>query len=329
MIRYTSKNAEKKIYVSSTYFKDLNLPITRIKKMSSNSKPLAEFFIPVDGETTEHIEVEILPKNKMLGSKSYDLLVKAGSDPKNEHSIGTIPPELTDEKAHGLNETQKMLNDRVYAIKSLHTMVEYTLPPPVRIAIKRANNNYISEEEDVSPNKPKVRVRVEINRLRDLRLDASNEHQKSIFQRVRAPRQQRKSVFQRLGAAIQKRKPVFERLGPVKRKTLAFDKLKVTKMSKEFKGRDEKNYQLHKAPTAIHQWRAKPKQEPLLEEPEQLEESVGSSLHIIVNGNETIEENIRLILEELDSLDERGLDAQQSMRNLRGCFWSLRAVMWR
>ncbi|GAA0143851.1 hypothetical protein LIER_04437 [Lithospermum erythrorhizon] len=254
----------------------IKLPITRIKKMSAKSKPLAEFIIHVDADTTEHGEVETLPKNKMLGSKSYDLLVKAGSDPKKDELMGTIPPELTDKKVHGLSETQKMLKDRRQAIKSLHTGLEYTLPPPVRIAIKRANNNYISEEEDVSPNKPEVRVRVEINRLRDLRLDASNEHQKSIFQMVGAPRQQRKSVFQRLGAAIQKRKSVFERLGPVRRKTPAFDKSKVTKMSKEFKGRDEKDYQLHNAPAAIPQWRVKPKKEPLLEEPEQLKVSVGS-----------------------------------------------------
>ncbi|GAA0183014.1 hypothetical protein LIER_30505 [Lithospermum erythrorhizon] len=148
LIRVTSKNDEEKTPVSPTGPKGLNFPITRIKKMSSTSNPLEGFVAPVDGQAIEHGEVETLPKYAMVGSKSYDLLVKAGYDPKNDESMGKLPPELTGEKVHGLNETQKMLKDRGYDIKSSHTGLAFALPPPVRIAIKRANNNYISEEED-------------------------------------------------------------------------------------------------------------------------------------------------------------------------------------
>ena len=88
---------------------------------------------------------------------AYKLFVKAGYNPSEPSALGKLPSEDTTRKAReGLG---------------------YSQPPPIRISIRRASNNHITFEDDVTtPNK-------------------------------------RPTVFDRLGEATT-RISVFERLGP-------------------------------------------------------------------------------------------------------------------
>ncbi|KAK4384601.1 Transposon Tf2-12 polyprotein [Sesamum angolense] len=78
-------------------------------------------------------------------SKAFKLLIKAGHDPKENLSFGRLPPEATGKKLHGLNATQIMLKEKGHAIQDSRVGLGFTPPRPVRIAIKRVNNNYVSK----------------------------------------------------------------------------------------------------------------------------------------------------------------------------------------
>ncbi|GAA0166579.1 hypothetical protein LIER_21703 [Lithospermum erythrorhizon] len=76
----------------------LTLPLAYLVKVAS--APLKGFVPPASGSKDEH---------GTMGPKAYDLLVKAGYDPKEGKTLGELPPEVMDDKVHGLNETHKML----------------------------------------------------------------------------------------------------------------------------------------------------------------------------------------------------------------------------
>ncbi|KAL0329231.1 UNVERIFIED_CONTAM: Transposon Tf2-11 polyprotein [Sesamum radiatum] len=68
-----------------------------------------------------------------------------GNNPKEKLSLGKLPPKATSKKFHGLNATQIMLKEKGHAIQNSRVGLDFTLPKPVRIAIKRVNNNYVFE----------------------------------------------------------------------------------------------------------------------------------------------------------------------------------------
>ncbi|KAL0461279.1 UNVERIFIED_CONTAM: hypothetical protein Slati_0015500 [Sesamum latifolium] len=110
--------------------KGLILPLAQIN-MKQPSKPPLEGFVPSTQEEREYEVVTI--DEKGFDPKAFKLLIKAGYNPIEKLSLGKLPPEAAGKKLHGLNATQVMLSCR-------------SRPKPIRIVIKRANNNYVVEE---------------------------------------------------------------------------------------------------------------------------------------------------------------------------------------
>ncbi|KAH7845085.1 hypothetical protein Vadar_010833 [Vaccinium darrowii] len=86
------------------------------------------------------------------------LLAKAGHSPKDSTTLRKLLPELTGEKVHGLNSTQKMLMRQGYAFKDSKVGLGYAAPTPTCIFIKRSSNNHITAEEVDSSMSPKVSI---------------------------------------------------------------------------------------------------------------------------------------------------------------------------
>ncbi|KAL0318132.1 UNVERIFIED_CONTAM: hypothetical protein Scaly_2862500 [Sesamum calycinum] len=123
--------------------KGLTLPLTQIN-MKQPSKSPPEGFVPLtQKEEGGHVALAI--DEKRFDPKAFKLLIKAGYDPKEKLSLGKLPPEATRKKLHGLNATQIMLKEKGHAIQDSRVGLGLTPPKPVRIAIKRVNNNYVSE----------------------------------------------------------------------------------------------------------------------------------------------------------------------------------------
>ncbi|KAH7845098.1 hypothetical protein Vadar_018721 [Vaccinium darrowii] len=89
---------------------------------------------------------------------AYKLLAKAGHSPKDSTTLRKLLPELTGEKVHGLNSTQKMLMRQGYAVKDSKVGLGYTARTPACIFIKRSSNNHITAEEVDSSMSPKVSI---------------------------------------------------------------------------------------------------------------------------------------------------------------------------
>ena len=74
-----------------------------------------------------------LPTNRTregFDLNAYKLFVKAGYNPSEPSTLGKLPSENTTRKTReGLGNNQ---------------------PPPIRISIRRANNNHITFEDDVT-----------------------------------------------------------------------------------------------------------------------------------------------------------------------------------
>ncbi|KAL0342544.1 UNVERIFIED_CONTAM: hypothetical protein Scaly_1917000 [Sesamum calycinum] len=123
--------------------KDLTLALTQIN-LKQPSKPPLKTFVPSTQEEKEGHEVCATYENG-FDPKAFKLLIKVGYNPKEKLSQGKIPPEATDKKLHGLNATQMMLKEKGHAIKDSRVGLGFTPHKPVRIAIKRVNNNYVSK----------------------------------------------------------------------------------------------------------------------------------------------------------------------------------------
>ncbi|GAA0150920.1 hypothetical protein LIER_09753 [Lithospermum erythrorhizon] len=153
----------------------LTLLLTQLDKVASmllkGLKP------PASGPNIEH---------GTMGTKSYDLLVKAGHNPEEDKSMGQLQPEVTGDKVHGLNEIQTMLRQKGHTIRSISAGLGYIPKPPLRVLIKRVNNYCTSEVKEM------------------LIKSQREEKQKSVFQRLWANIKsynstQRGSIFNRLG----------------------------------------------------------------------------------------------------------------------------------
>ncbi|GAA0183497.1 hypothetical protein LIER_42416 [Lithospermum erythrorhizon] len=193
-----------------------------------------------------------------------------------------------------------MLRDHGYSIKNSQAGLGYVPPVPVRIAIRRVNNHYISEEECSPSNEKKVCIQVEIN---------NNT-------RVRSNRN-RKSIFLRSGKVRQPRKSVFERLGPIRKKAQVLDRYKIDQILKEFDVESVENAQHYEVYKTILRGLVK-----IDNYSPELEESVVSTIHITTNDDETIEEDMEdapLELEEgvkvtVDELKEINLGTTEEPR---------------
>ncbi|KAL0310240.1 UNVERIFIED_CONTAM: hypothetical protein Scaly_2946900 [Sesamum calycinum] len=123
--------------------KGLTLPLTQIN-MKQPSKPPLKGFVPATQEEERGHEALAIDE-KGFDPKAFKLLIKAEYNSKEKVSLGKLPPEATDKKLHGLNATQIMLKEKGHAIQDSRVGLGFTPPKPVRIPIKRINNNYVSE----------------------------------------------------------------------------------------------------------------------------------------------------------------------------------------
>ncbi|KAL0301549.1 UNVERIFIED_CONTAM: hypothetical protein Sradi_6431700 [Sesamum radiatum] len=119
------------------------LLLTQIN-MKQPSKPSRKGFVPSTQEEEGGHEALAIDE-KGFDPKAFKLLIKAGYNPKEELSLEKLPPEAISMKLHGLNATQIMLKEKGHAIQDSRVGLDCTLPKSVRIAIKRVNNNYVSE----------------------------------------------------------------------------------------------------------------------------------------------------------------------------------------
>ncbi|GAA0158714.1 hypothetical protein LIER_15663 [Lithospermum erythrorhizon] len=202
--------------------KGLTLPAAKIRAMKQPYGRLKEFVASSESSHTNQGDTVF------EASKSFKLLVKAGYDPNEVGSMRKLPLEVTGEKVHGLNETQKILKGQRYSIKNSQAVLGYAPPIQVQISIRRVNNPYISEDEYSPSNEKKVCVRGEIKNNPKV---CTNTNCESVFLRLGKPRQPRKSIF--------------ERLGPIRRKAPVFDRSKTDHMLKEFEVEGTEKVQRH------------------------------------------------------------------------------------
>ncbi|GAA0162580.1 hypothetical protein LIER_18642 [Lithospermum erythrorhizon] len=77
-----------------------------------------------------------------MSPKAYDLLLKAGYDPIKDKVIGQLPPEVTGDKAYGMNDTQKMVRQKGWPIKNSTKGLGYTSKPLLRLLVNRPANHH-------------------------------------------------------------------------------------------------------------------------------------------------------------------------------------------
>ncbi|KAH7860917.1 hypothetical protein Vadar_019506 [Vaccinium darrowii] len=141
---------------------------------------------------------DYLPSQRTNGfdPNAYKLLAKAGHNSRDSTTLGKLLPEVTGEKIHGLNSTQKMLKQQGYAIKHSKVGLGYIPPTPTHIFIKRSNNNHITAEEVDSSISQKVFV---FDRLSAPKLQASIFDRLAPPSKVASPSNTKKSIQSRLG----------------------------------------------------------------------------------------------------------------------------------
>ncbi|KAL0340181.1 UNVERIFIED_CONTAM: hypothetical protein Sradi_4534900 [Sesamum radiatum] len=156
--------------------------------MKQPSKPPLKGFVASTQEEEGRHEALAIDE-KRFDPKAFKLFIKAGYNSKEKLSLGKLPPETSGKKLHGLNATQMILKEKGHAIQDFRVGLDFTPPKPVRIAIKRVNNNYVSKG-----------------------FSSTEDHKRE--------ENFRKFVFNRLGPHIQalheiaNRQSVFDRLGP-------------------------------------------------------------------------------------------------------------------
>ncbi|KAI3453509.1 hypothetical protein Pfo_010172 [Paulownia fortunei] len=111
--------------------KELVLPLTKLNAEKLSSQPLEGFVRPTQEAETEHGVCIRIQNTKCFDSKAYKLLVKAGYNPKESSVLAT----------------QKLLEESGHVVQSTRTSIGFVPQNPIRIAIKRASTNHVSEGE--------------------------------------------------------------------------------------------------------------------------------------------------------------------------------------
>ncbi|KAL0362079.1 UNVERIFIED_CONTAM: hypothetical protein Scaly_1163100 [Sesamum calycinum] len=133
----------KNAVVPSTWYQCFKYYCNGIVKKQPSKPPLKGFVPSTQEDEGRHEALTI--DEKGFDPKVFKLLIKAGYNPKEKLSLGKLPPEATGKKLHGLNATQMMLKEKGHAIQDFRVGLGFILSKPVRIAIKKVNNNYVFE----------------------------------------------------------------------------------------------------------------------------------------------------------------------------------------
>ncbi|KAH6763350.1 hypothetical protein C2S52_020783 [Perilla frutescens var. hirtella] len=137
------KNEDEAPLIKEESLGKLTMPLTKIDAKKPLPPPLEGFVRPVQGSLIEHGELSehTIPQN--FGPKAFPLLLKAEYDQK-------VKEHLSKDKGKKEGEcdaTHKCSKNGGYATQNPKAGLGFTPHNPIRIAIKRANVNHISEEE--------------------------------------------------------------------------------------------------------------------------------------------------------------------------------------
>ncbi|KAL0287955.1 UNVERIFIED_CONTAM: hypothetical protein Scaly_2750200 [Sesamum calycinum] len=107
-----------------------------VKKVLSDNNPFTE-------AESHFADAKYYIEDAKKENEAFKLLIKTGYNPKEKLSLGKLHSKATGKKLH--NATQMMVKEKGHAIQDSRVGLGFTPPKPIRIAIKRVNNNYISE----------------------------------------------------------------------------------------------------------------------------------------------------------------------------------------
>ncbi|KAH7840428.1 hypothetical protein Vadar_016753 [Vaccinium darrowii] len=177
--------------------KGLTLPVTDHSK-TKIAPPLKGF---VRATNSPMVGDDNLPSQRTNGfdPNAYKLLAKAGHNSKDSTTLGKLLPEVTGEKVHGLNFTQKMLKQHGYVVKDSKVGLGYTAPTPARIFIRRL----APPSEVVSPSNTRKSIQSRLGQPNESSTAKENSC-RSIQSRLGSPNELPPNVL---------RKPVRSRLG--------------------------------------------------------------------------------------------------------------------
>ncbi|XP_071904292.1 uncharacterized protein [Coffea arabica] len=221
ILRYTPRSKREEGQSSFIRNDTLNVPLTKIEPVKIEKESLQGFVRPKEEPAVEHYSLPTNRTQEDFDPNAYRLLAKAGYNPNEKNTLGKLPPEVIGEKTHGLTPTQKMLKGKGYNVESSSMGLGYQPPSPVRIMIKRASCNYVSEEIEVTSRK------------------------KSVFDRL-GNKSKRTSVFDRLGPQPKNLKsPVYERLGSKKQEYQVAREESLTPIKKNRPRKRVSNFFMH------------------------------------------------------------------------------------
>ncbi|CAL8088707.1 unnamed protein product [Prunus armeniaca] len=137
------------------------MPLPKLSN-SDISKSSVPRFIRPSQDATRHESLPVKRTKKGFDPNAYKLMSKAGYDFDLSPSLGELNLDITGERTHGLNETQKKLKKQGYIINSARAGLGFTHIAPVKISDRRkekkANTQHISiqvveEEEELKATK--------------------------------------------------------------------------------------------------------------------------------------------------------------------------------
>ncbi|KAK2978404.1 hypothetical protein RJ640_027467 [Escallonia rubra] len=126
---------------------ELTIPLTTIGTVKL---PLKGFVEPSRG-MAKHPHPPSVKTYEGFDAKAQKLFKNSGYDFENPAPLGELSPELTGEKVHGLNETQKKLRQQGHRVNPPRMGVGYKPDRPIRVPLKSKQNRvsikYITAEE--------------------------------------------------------------------------------------------------------------------------------------------------------------------------------------
>ncbi|KAK2975803.1 hypothetical protein RJ640_022763 [Escallonia rubra] len=126
---------------------ELTIPLTTIGTVKL---PLKGFVEPSRG-MAKHPHPPSVKTYEGFDAKAQKLFKNSGYDFENPAPLGELSPELTGEKVHGLNETQKRLRQQGHRVSPPRMGVGYKPDRPIRVPLKSKQNRvsikYITAEE--------------------------------------------------------------------------------------------------------------------------------------------------------------------------------------
>ncbi|KAH0773669.1 hypothetical protein KY290_010806 [Solanum tuberosum] len=131
----SKKDDEHSLKLQENALGGMTFPVKRIDMMKSSPKSLEKFVAP---KSLQNEALLTRQTDEGLDPNAYRLLAKVGYNPTEPSKLGKLPLEpATRQQREGLG---------------------YKQPPPIRISIKRASNNYITTKDESATSNKKSSV---------------------------------------------------------------------------------------------------------------------------------------------------------------------------